>query len=60
LHVERFLYETAVNIAESAGMPVSEVIKAIGIANVNGPCPVCQGIVEIPIFFLGRLLPYLL
>ncbi len=60
LHVERFLYETAANIAESGGMSVSEVIKAIGIANVNGPCPVCQGIVEIPIFFLGRLLPYLL
>ncbi|WP_075072943.1 RHS repeat-associated core domain-containing protein [Longilinea arvoryzae] len=61
VHVERFLYETAVRYSTSTGLPMSEVIQAIGIANVSGPCPLCLPIAnEIPIFFLGRLLPYLI
>lgn len=61
VHVERFLYETAVRYSTGTGLPMSEVIQAIGIANVSGPCPLCLPIAnEIPIFFLGRLLPYLI
>lgn len=61
VHVERFLYETAVRYSTSTGLPMSEVIQAIGIANVGGSCSLCLPIAnEIPIFFLGRLLPYLL
>jgi RHS repeat-associated protein len=60
--VERFLFEEAAQIATESGTPVGQVIKAIGISNSAGPCPLCKAAVavQIPVFFLGRLLPYLL
>lgn len=53
LQFERFLYETTVRYSTSTGLPMSEVIQAIGIANVSSPCPLCLPIAnEIPVFFL--------
>ena len=52
LQFERFLYETTVRYSTSTGLPMSEVIQAIGIANVSSPCPLCLPIAnEIPVFF---------
>lgn len=41
--------------AETALMKAYPTLTVIAISNSTGPCPACQSVVEVPVFFLGRL-----